>query len=236
MEVDTKPKTEMTLKDNIGPEWYEILEPLFDTDWMQLIMKRAASLGDKLRPEPHNVFNAYRSTPPSKVKVVIMGQDPYPRNEAHGLSFSSKQSNIPPSLRVIFKELELSGYGTRTNPNLQDWADQGVLLLNSILTTTYGVAGAHKDWQWQKFTGETLRYLSTLNQPMVFLGWGAYAQKLYVDQPGIWPGLGPKLVLSACHPQAENYNSARNRFTGCGHFVEANRFLQSHNLSPIKWV
>ncbi len=227
----------MTLKDNIGPEWYEILEPLFDTDWMQLIMKRAASLGDKLRPEPHNVFNAYRSTPPSKVKVVIMGQDPYPRNEAHGLSFSSKQSNIPPSLRVIFKELELSGYGTRTNPNLQDWADQGVLMLNSFLTTTYGVAGAHKDWQWQRFTGATLQHL-TLYQPISFLAWGAYAQEVYAKNSVVSAatGGGSKLVMHACHPQAENYNSARNRFTGCNHFANTNQFLLNRNLSSIKWV
>jgi uracil-DNA glycosylase len=234
--MDTKPKIEkMILKDNIGPEWYEILEPLFDTDWMQSIMKRAASLGGNLRPEPYDVFNAYRSTPPSKVKVVIMGQDPYPRNEAHGLSFSSKQPGIPPSLRIIFRELELSGYGTRTDANLQDWADQGVLMLNSILTTTYRIAGAHKDWGWQNFTGKTLEYLRTLDQPMVFLGWGAYAQALYADY-FLTKTRGPSLMLSACHPQAENYSGGRTRFTGCGHFIEANRFLQEYNLSPIKWV
>lgn len=226
----------MTLSENLGAEWYGQLKHLFDTPEMGDIMKRTASLGDLLRPAPYDVFNAYRSTPPNRVKVVIMGQDPYPGNEAHGLSFSSKLSSIPASLRVIFRELEQSQYGTRTNPNLQDWADQGVLMLNSILTTTYRMSAAHKDWGWQNFTGATLKVLARLQQPIVFMAWGAHAQELYKSHSIGKYSSDLHLVLTACHPQAENYNRVRNQFTGCRHFVKANEFLLRHKLSPIKWV
>jgi uracil-DNA glycosylase len=199
-------------------------------------MKRSASLGDKLRPAPENVFNAYRSTPPSKVKVVIMGQDPYPGNEAHGLSFSSQLQSIPASLRVVFRELELSGYGKRTNPNLQDWADQGVLLLNSILTTTYRMPNAHKEWGWQQFTGATLKALELLDQPISFLSWGASARSI-IEGVQSSPELTVKrTMLYACHPQAENYSGGKVKFTGCNHFKYTNEFLLAFNQSPIKWV
>jgi uracil-DNA glycosylase len=221
-----------TLKENLGPEWFKVLSSELDSDWFKSIEQRAAALGEKIRPAAKDVFTAYRSTPPSKVRVVICGQDPYPGNEAHGLSFSSQQKSIPPSLRIIFKELERSGYGVRTNANLQDWADQGVLLLNSVLTTTHRVPNAHKDWGWQKFTGASLQVIRTLPQKIVVMAWGKYAQEVVSQHLTGDSHAGPRMIMSACHPQAENYSGGKMQFVGCGHFENANAFLDS----PIQWV
>jgi uracil-DNA glycosylase len=202
---------------------------------MKTIASRIIAAGDKLRPAVGDIFNAYRSTPLSQVKVVIVGQDPYPGNEAHGLSFSSKLPSVPPSLRIIFKELERVGYGTRTSPNLQDWADQGVLMLNSVLTTTYRIPNDHQKWGWQTFTKESLKLLNTLEQPIVYMAWGNYAQTLIKE---VIPDTLPdnRLYLYACHPQAENYSGGKLKFVGCGHFTDANVFFARHRVSPIKWV
>jgi uracil-DNA glycosylase len=118
---------------------------------------------------------------------------------------------------------------------LQDWADQGVFLLNSILTTTYQISAAHKNWKWQKFTGLTLQHISTLPQPIVFMAWGQYAGTLIDDH--LYPETsGPRLVLNACHPQAENFSGGKLKFVGCDHFVKANFFQTSLGESSIKWV
>jgi uracil-DNA glycosylase len=224
-----------TLADNLGTEWAEVLGAEFDKDYMKEIAQRIVNLGDLVRPAPDMIFNAYRSCPPSKLRVVIIGQDPYPGNEAHGLSFSSKLPSIPPSLRIIFKELERSGYGTRTSPNLQDWADQGVLMLNSILTTTYRVPAAHKKWGWQQFTSATLDHILSLEQPIVFLLWGDFAQSLWEERYS--PSeMATRIVLSSCHPQAQNYSGGKKMFVGNEHFVHTNEFLNSFGVEPIKWV
>lgn len=229
-----------TLSDTLGPEWAEAIGREVEQPYMQQIAARVAALGDKVRPAKEDIFNAYRSTQPSQVRVVIMGQDPYPGNEGHGLSFSSKQQSIPPSLRIIFKELERSGMGIRTNPNLQDWADQGVLMLNSVLTTTYRISNDHSKWGWQQFTTATLRYLNTLDQPIVYLTWGKAAIEL-VDKAlaadlikeNLFNPPKTRLLLSGCHPQAENFSGGRIKFTGCEHFTLANMFLRD---KAIKWV
>lgn len=229
----------MTLEENLGPEWASVLSCEFDKPYMGQIASRIVALGDKVRPAMADIFNAYRSTQPSQVKVVIVGQDPYPGNEAHGLSFSSKQPSIPPSLRIIFKELERSGMGTRTNPNLQDWADQGVLMLNSVLTTTYRIANAHKDWGWQDFTMATLRHLNTLEQKIVYMSWGkpaiALTEKALKEdmmEENFFSNK-PRLLLASCHPQAQNYSGGKLMFVGCEHFSLANIFLGD---KAIKWV
>lgn len=228
-----------TLSDTFGREWAEVLADEFSKPYMQQIAARVNALGDKVRPAKENIFNAYRSTQPSDVRVVIVGQDPYPGNEAHGLSFSSQLSSIPPSLRIIFKELERSGMGTRSTPNLQDWADQGVLMLNSVLTTTYRIPNAHKDWEWQKFTSATLQHLNTLSQKIVYMSWGkpaiALVDKVLAadDIKENFFGEKPRLLLTACHPQAENYSGGKLKFVGCEHFSLANAFLAE---KAIKWV
>jgi uracil-DNA glycosylase len=229
-----------TLSETFGPEWAEVLGGEVEKLYMQQIAARVVSLGDLVRPAKEDIFNAYKSTQPSQVRVVIVGQDPYPGNEAMGLSFSSKQQSIPPSLRVMFKELERSGMGKRTNPNLQDWADQGVLMLNSVLTTTYRISNAHQNWGWQEFTMATLRHLNTLAQPIAYLSWGKPAIAL-VDKAlaadliteNLFNPPKTRLLLTSCHPQAENFSGGKMRFTGNEHFTLVNMFFKDN---PIKWV
>jgi len=225
------------ITETLGPEWAEALGRELSKEYMAQIAARIVMLGNKVRPAVDYLFNAYRSTQPSQVKVVIVGQDPYPGNEAHGLAFSSRLQSIPPSLRVIFGELERSGYGKRTNPNLQDWADQGVFLLNSVLSTTYRITNAHSSWGWQKFTQLTLRHLNTQGQDIVYMVWGGSALSV-VEKSLDMRASGDKsivparrLQLNACHPQAENYG--KKQFTGCNHFVMADHFLKDN---AIKWV
>jgi len=190
-----------------------------------------------LCPDLENIFKAYELTQPSKVKVVILGLDPYINGEACGLSFSCQSRKIPPSLRIIFKELLESGAVSekRTNSDLSDWANQGVLLLNTILTTERGRTLAHGAWGWQQFTGETLKYLAQCEQPVVFMAWGNHAMKS--AQEYIIPYLGnrtDKLVLMSCHPAAELYGG-RTKFTGNYHFQQANDFLKTQNVEEICW-
>jgi len=219
------------ITETLGPEWAEALGRELSKEYMAQIAARIVMLGNKVRPAVDYLFNAYRSTQPSQVKVVIVGQDPYPGNEAHGLAFSSRLQSIPPSLRVIFGELERSGYGKRTNPNLQDWADQGVFLLNSVLSTTYRITNAHSSWGWQKFTQLTLQHLNTQPQDIVYMVWGDAAHSV-VNKAITGPAIpARRLVVHACHPQAENYG--KKTFTGCNHFVMADHFLKDN---AIKWV
>jgi len=188
----------------------------------------------KLAPAPEDVFNALHTTRPTDTKVLIIGQDPYIRGEAHGLAFSSL-TKVTPSLRVIFKELARSGF-PRKNPNLTDWAEQGVLLLNPILTTELGTSLAHKSFGWQEWTTSVVQYLVELEQPLVVMAWGQHARDF-------WKGVTRRIttdishvkVFTACHPQAENYPGNGICFTGCNHFVEANEWLKLNGLNPIKW-
>lgn len=169
-------------------------------------------------------------TPPDKTKVLILGQDPYINGEAHGLAFSS-QLGVTPSLRVIFRELTRVGI-QRTDPNLTDWAEQGVLLLNTILTTKQGQSLAHKDFGWQEFTTEIIRHVISLQHPIVVMLWGRVAQDFYKTAvPGVHDHV---LVLKAYHPAAES-RPGGYKFTGCNHFIDANEFLVQHGEQPIKW-
>ena len=178
----------------------------------------------KIFPPKENIFNVF-SRDKSLVKVVIVGQDPYHTpGVAHGLAFSSNKSDyVPPSLRIIFKELERTGI-QRTNVNLTDWADQGVFLLNTILTVTQGKPLSHNSLSWQELTKKSLELFD--KEKVIFLGWGSHAQQLINK-------LKPKYFLKACHPQAENYGKVK--FVGCNHFVETNELLLSLGESPIIW-
>jgi uracil-DNA glycosylase len=181
-------------------------------------------------PPSDDIFNALHLTPLSKVKVVILGQDPYHEpNQAHGLSFSVLPGNaIPPSLRNIYKELndDLGCY-IPDNGYLKKWADEGVLLLNTVLTVRAHEAFSHKGHGWENFTDAIIKAVNEVDRPIVFLLWGKPAQSKI-------PMLtNPKhLILTSAHPSPL---SANRGFFGCRHFSKANEFLEKNGLEPIDW-
>lgn len=181
-------------------------------------------------PPKDEIFSAFRLTPLSKVKVVILGQDPYHEpNQAHGLCFSVRPgTEIPPSLVNIYKELEDDlGCYIPNNGYLVKWAEQGVLLLNTLLTVRAHVAFSHKGAGWERFTDAVIEALNRENRPIVFLLWGSPAQRKaeMLNNPN-------HLILKAPHPSPL---SAYRGFFGCKHFSKANRFLQEHGETPIDW-
>ena len=181
-------------------------------------------------PAADDIFNAFHLTPLSKVKVVILGQDPYHNTgQAHGLSFSVKPDvEIPPSLVNIYQELhdDLGCY-IPDNGCLVKWAEQGVLLLNTVLTVRAHQANSHRGYGWEQFTDAVIDAVNAQNRPIVFLLWGrpAQAKKSRLSNP-------QHLVLEAPHPSPL---SAYRGFFGCRHFSQANTFLESHGVAPIDW-
>lgn len=186
---------------------------------------------------PHDVFHALHLTPPEAVKVVILGQDPYHGTgavggreipQAHGLAFSVPDGiKVPPSLRNIFKEIAAE-YGECVRPggNLEAWARQGVLLLNTVLTVEQGQAASHARRGWESVTDCLIHALATKHPNLVFLLWGSHAQAKKAL-------LGAHhCVLEAPHPSPL---SAHRGFLGCGHFREANNWLERHGRAPIDW-
>ena len=216
----------------IDERWKSILEPAFKAPSF-------LKLRDFLKEEKRNhgvyppgpeIFRAFDHTPPEKVKVVIIGQDPYHGpGQANGLCFSVRKGvRIPPSLVNIFKELNQDiGMDIPTHGDLTSWADQGVLLLNATLTVRAREAGSHQKKGWEEFTDAVIRYLSEKEEPIVFILWGRFAQQK-AEQVG-----DHHLVLKAAHPSPF---SARNGFFGCRHFSKANTFLEEHNKRPINWA
>ena len=181
-------------------------------------------------PPKDEIFSAFRLTPLSKVKVVILGQDPYHEpNQAHGLCFSVRPgTEIPPSLVNIYKELEDDlGCYIPNNGYLVKWAEQGVLLLNTLLTVRAHAAFSHKGAGWERFTDAVIEALNRENRPIVFLLWGSPAQRKaeMLNNPN-------HLILKAPHPSPL---SAYRGFFGCKHFSKANRFRQEHGETPIDW-
>ena len=182
-------------------------------------------------PPSDEIFNALHLTPLSKVKVVILGQDPYHNeNQAMGLSFSVKPdvSELPPSLINIFRELHDDvGCHMPNNGDLTKWADQGVLLLNTVLTVRAHQAFSHKGHGWEQFTDAIINAVNMEERPVVFMLWGSPAQSksFMLDNPG-------HLVLKAPHPSPL---SAYRGFFGCRHFSKCNEFLESHGETPIDW-
>lgn len=181
-------------------------------------------------PEANDIFNAFDFTPLSQVKVVILGQDPYHNNgQAHGLSFSVKpEVEIPPSLINIYQELhdDLGCY-IPNNGYLKKWADQGVLLLNTVLTVRAHNANSHRGIGWEQFTDAAIQAVNELDRPVVFMLWGRPAQskKALLNNPR-------HLILEAPHPSPL---SAYRGFFGCRHFSQANAFLEAHQVAPIDW-
>ncbi len=217
----------------IHPSWKKVLEPYFQTDgWKKLAdFVREEYLSKKVYPHPKNVFNAFNSTPFDKVKVVIIGQDPYHNpGEAHGLCFSVQPGiKVPPSLQNIYKELE-SDLGIKkdfTKGDLTDWAQQGVFLMNAVLTVRHNQPGSHANKGWEKFTDKVIKQLSDQKENLVFLLWGNYAK-----QKGALIDRTKHLILESTHPSPF---SAHYGFLGSKHFSKTNTYLQQHQQQPINW-
>ena len=184
----------------------------------------------KIFPPPDDLFNAFHFTPLQKVKVVILGQDPYHgEGQANGLCFSvKKEIPIPPSLVNIYKELQADcGCYIPDNGCLEKWADQGVLLLNTVLTVRAHQANSHRGIGWEQFTDAVIRILNEQDRPIVYLLWGrpAREKRSMLNNPR-------QLVLEAAHPSPF---SAYSGFFGCRHFSKTNDFLQKNGLAPIDW-
>ncbi len=187
--------------------------------------------GKQIYPPQDQVFAAFDSTPLDNVKVIILGQDPYHgANQAHGLSFSVLPGNkTPPSLRNIYKELDsdIAGFSVPEHGCLSYWAEQGVLLLNTVLTVEEGLAHSHAKCGWETFSQAVIKLLSEHKQGLVFMLWGAHAQKKGAEIDD-----SKHLVLSCAHPSPL---SARRGFFGCRHFSLANQYLTSNGRSQIDW-
>jgi uracil-DNA glycosylase len=233
----------------IGPEWTEALKDEFTKPYLAKLMNFVTEeyKHTKIWPEPHNVFAAYRIKP-ADVKVVIIGQDPYPNKNAHGLSFSSNETRRPVSLHYIFKEIaddlcmkdqgeavtekEFYAECFPTN-NLTKWANQGVMLLNAVLTVRENDSNSHIDKGWEEFTTATLTSLLESNNPVVVVSWGKYAQNMTQKAMSACKQIHGKGFFQAGHPAAAAYG--KNVFNGCRHFSKINDFLLSNNLTPIEW-
>jgi uracil-DNA glycosylase len=230
----TKPTTsESSRAVNLHDSWLQHLQPEFDQAYMQSLSRFLISekhAGKRIFPSGELIFNALNTTPLDKVKVVILGQDPYHGpNQAHGLSFSVPPGiAIPPSLRNIYQELHTDlGVIAPQSGHLQAWAEQGVLLLNAVLTVEAGQAASHQGKGWEQFTDAIVALLNQQSQTKVFMLWGSYAQKkgAVIDRQ-------KHLVLKAPHPSPL---SAHRGFFGCKHFSKANECLQQWGQQPINW-
>ncbi len=218
----------------LNDSWKKVLIDEFDKDYMVRLrefLRQEKQQGKVIFPRGDEYFKAFDTTPFEKVKVVILGQDPYhgPR-QAHGLCFSvQKGVAFPPSLLNIFKEIHADlGLPMPTHGCLTHWAEQGVLLLNSVLTVEQGRAAAHQGKGWEQFTDRVIRELAEQREGVVFMLWGSYAIKKgqFIDRKR-------HLVLTAPHPSPL---SAHRGFLGCKHFSQANAFLQSRGEKPIDWT
>ncbi|PKM23045.1 MAG: uracil-DNA glycosylase [Gammaproteobacteria bacterium HGW-Gammaproteobacteria-14] len=213
--------------------WKSVLAEELDSDYMASLRAFLVSekqQGKVIYPAGPDIFNAFNHTPFAQVKVVILGQDPYHGpGQAHGLSFSVPEGVAkPPSLLNIFKEIERDlGLPAPASGNLAGWADQGVLLLNASLTVARGQAGSHQGQGWERFTDAAIDRLNRQRDGLVFMLWGSYAQK-----KGALIDRRRHLVLTAPHPSPL---SAYRGFIGCGHFSEANRWLEQRGETPIRW-
>lgn len=213
--------------------WLSHLQSEFEADYMKALrtfLKAEYDAGKKIYPDAKKYFNALDLVDLTNVKVVILGQDPYHGpGQAHGLSFSVPEGvKFPPSLQNIFKELQADlKVAIPKSGNLERWAKQGVLLLNSVLTVEDGRAAAHQGKGWEKFTDKIIEVVNRECDHVVFILWGAYAQKkaAYVDR-------SKHLVIESVHPSPL---SSHRGFFGSKPFSKANQWLESKGLPPIDW-
>ncbi|MCB8890363.1 uracil-DNA glycosylase [Vreelandella malpeensis] len=221
------------MTDPLPKDWSQWLGQEFQADYMAalkafLTQEKAAK--KVIYPHSSNWFRAFELTPLERVKVVILGQDPYHGpHQAHGLCFSVlPEVRVPPSLVNIYKELESDlGVAPVNHGFLEPWAKQGVLLLNTALTVEQGNAASHRGKGWEHFTDAAIKAVSEHAEPCVFLLWGSHARqkKALIDQ-------ARHLILESPHPSPL---SAHRGFLGNRHFSQANRFLEEHGRSPIEW-
>lgn len=215
----------------INKKWDEVLKDEFKKEYFEKlgIFIKDEYKNKTIYPEYKNIFNALRYTDYDDVKVVILGQDPYHGDkEAHGLSFSVQEGvPMPPSLRNIFKELYNDLGVKRDLTDLTDWAKQGVLLLNSIMTVVKDTPLSHKDKGWEIFTDYIIERLGEREEPIVFILWGNYARskkELIKNKK--------HLIIESVHPSPL---SASRGFFGSKPFSKTNAFLEKNNIKPIKW-
>lgn len=216
----------------IEKSWGEALSAEWDKEYFRELARKLHEEKDRgivIYPPGSKIFRAFDLCPLDAVKVVILGQDPYHgAGQAMGLSFSVPEGiAAPPSLKNIFKEIE-SDLGIRMSgsPDLEPWARQGVLLLNSVLTVRAGVAASHAGLGWQNFTDAVIKLISERCEGVVFMLWGNYAR----SKAGLIDS-SRHLVLQAAHPSP----LARGAFFGCRHFSQANAYLVRSGRSPINW-
>lgn len=217
----------------INSEWKQVLQPFFETETFQQLSEfiRSQYQTHTVYPQPVNIFKAFDLTPFSEVKVVILGQDPYHgAGQAEGLSFSVPTGiKVPPSLQNIYKEIEQE-FGIKkdfSNGNLQPWAQQGVLLLNAILTVVANTPASHQRKGWEEFTNYVIQTISDQKEGVVFMLWGNFARskKALID--------GQKhYILEAPHPSPF---SAHSGFFGCNHFKLCSEYLEKNGGQGIVW-
>lgn len=213
--------------------WKLRLRQEFEQDYMlqlRAFLLQEKQAGKQIFPAGNDIFNALNSTPFEKVKVVILGQDPYHGpGQAHGLCFSVRPGvEIPPSLRNIYKEIAADlGIAPSRSGCLQSWAEQGVLLLNAVLTVESGKAAAHQGRGWERFTDRIIALLNEQGEHIVFMLWGSYAQKKgqIIDR-------ARHLVLESPHPSPL---SASRGFFGNHHFSRANQYLLANGRAAVDW-
>lgn len=216
----------------IEESWRQVLQPEFDKPYFELLTNfvRHAYQTRQCFPPAGLIFNAFNSCPFDQVRVVIIGQDPYHGvGQAHGLCFSVNDGvPVPPSLVNIYKEIHRDlGKPVPASGNLQRWANQGVLLLNAILTVEAHQPGSHQNKGWEELTDAAIRALNDRREHIVFMLWGSYAQRKgqFIDRR-------KHLVLETSHPSPF---SVYRGFDGCGHFSKANDYLVKNGLPPIDW-
>ena len=234
MEIITKSFDRGLVMDvKIEQSWKDVLNTEFEKDYFKKLTDFVRSeymSGKTIYPEPKNIFNAFNLCPLDKVKVVIIGQDPYHEpHQAHGLCFSVESgTDFPPSLQNIYKEIESDiGHKSITNGDLTEWAKQGVLLLNSTLTVQAHLAASHSGKGWETFTDAVIKAVAENKKHVVYMLWGSFAQKKaeYVNSKD-------NLVLKSAHPSPL---SAYRGFFGNHHFSSANNYLIENGETPINW-
>ena len=217
----------------LQPSWLAQRENECDQPYLQKLrsfLRAEKAAGKRIFPPGNEFFNAFDHTPLDKVKVVILGQDPYHgEGQAHGLCFSVRPGvKVPPSLQNIYKEINAElGLPIPSHGHLTSWADQGVLLLNSVLSVECAQAASHQGQGWETFTDKVIEVINTRREGVVFMLWGSYAQR-----KGAIIDTERHCVLKAPHPSPL---SAHRGFFGCGHFKAANDYLQSRGVAPLDW-
>lgn len=219
---------------DLEPGWFEVLKDEFEKPYMKSLkdfLQQEKQAGFTIFPKGSDIFNAFKHTPFEKVKVVILGQDPYHGvGQAHGLSFSVQKGIVPPpSLKNIYKELaeEFPDFKIPSHGELTSWADQGVMLLNATLTVRAHTAGSHQNKGWEQFTDKVIAELSAKRSGLVFILWGNYAKQKesLIDQ-------NKHFIIKSAHPSPF---SAYNGFFGSKPFSKTNEILKKEGKEPINW-